>query len=74
MSDFIEFITIFIIVAIVAVGLFWYLERCPHQWELIEKGNIQKKRSFDPNDEYKKTGYYEIHRCHCCKKLKRTEI
>ena len=70
-----EFFIIFIVSVIVLGGLLlWYLEKCPHQWELIGKGDVKTKRIYDSNDEFKTTGYYEIHRCYNCKKLKRTQI
>ena len=69
-----EFIAVIIFIIIIGGFILWYLERCPHSWELIEKGDIKSRSIYYPNDEFKIIGYYEVHRCHHCKKLKKTEI
>lgn len=62
-----------IFVIIIAIFLFWYLESCPHSWILIDKGDLKRKRK-DSNDEWTKYGYYTIHECAHCKKLKKEKI
>ena len=66
---------IYVILFLIIVGglMFWYLESCPHCWVIIEKGAL-KRRKTDTNDEWIKYGYYTIHECVHCKKLKKEEI
>ena len=66
-------VVVVIFILIVGVAFFWYLERCPHIWELVDKGDLRKRRK-DSNDEWRKYGYYTIHECAHCKKLKKEEI
>ena len=69
-----EFIAAIIVFIIMGGVIIWYLERCPHQWELIDRGDIKSRKPQFGENHYRTTGYYEIHRCYNCKKLKKTEI
>ena len=69
-----EFIAVIVFITIIGGFILWNLERCPHSWELIEKGDIKSRNLHWGENYYRKTGYYEVHRCHHCKKLKQTEI
>lgn len=69
-----EFVIIIVLIIVIGGFLSWYLEKCPHQWELIESGDIKSRNLQFGENYYRKTGYYEIHRCYNCKKLKQTEI
>ena len=69
-----EFFVFMVSIIVVGGFLSWYLERCPHSWELIDKGDIKSRKPQFGENHYRKTGYYEIHRCYNCKKLKKTEI
>lgn len=52
---------------VVAVFMLWYLDKCIHDWEMIDKGDIKSSNN-------RSIGHYEIHRCSKCKKLKKESV
>lgn len=65
-------IIIFILIAGIVIS-WYYIESCQHQWVLIDKGDLNRKIK-DSNDKWRKYGYYTIHECANCKKLKKEKV
>jgi hypothetical protein len=63
-----------VVPAIIILGIVIYreLNKCPHAWIKVESGKIKCKTLHEI--EYRDVGYYTIHECYHCKKLKKSEI
>jgi hypothetical protein len=71
-TELIYWIVTLTFLLVIGILMLRYLNSCPHKWNKIESGRI-KTRGF-LIEEWTESGYYTIHECVHCKKLKRTEI
>ena len=44
-----------------------YLDRCPHNWELLEQGNINH---YPRTGEKRLVGFFKTYECNHCKEMK----
>lgn len=72
MSESSYFLVVVPLLAIIGIVIYRELNKCPHAWIKVESGKIRAKTISET--EYREVGYYTIHECYHCKKLKKSEI